>query len=155
MKTESARESIREPSARSLSSLDYLSMCIGDVIGGIGPYLAAYLRAVRHWDQAGIGAALSAFSLATILAQTPAGALIDRCRQKRLVLGLATLMMSLSVVALTMFAQFPAVVTAQVMYGIGVAIAGSCLVALSLGIVGHQRFASALPAMKLSTTLAM
>jgi MFS family permease len=132
----------KEPSRQSLRALDGLNMFVGDVIGGIGPYLAAFLRSSRQWDQADIGAALSAMGLATILAQTPAGALIDRTRQKRLLVGLSAAMMSLSCIAITIFPQFHAVITAQIVYGVGAAIAGPCIVAISLGIVGHKKFAS-------------
>ena len=132
----------KAPSDRSLHALDYLSMFIGDVIGGIGPYLAAYLRAARHWDQANIGVALSVMGVATIVAQAPAGAVIDRSRQKRLLLCLAAVMMSLSCIAITAFSEFHAILAAQVMYGVGAAIAGPCIVAISLGVVGHKKFAN-------------
>jgi len=140
MKNVNPTVSEKAPSTQSLRALDYLSMFIGDVIGGIGPYLAAYLRAARHWDQASIGAALSAMGLATILAQTPAGALIDRLRQKRILLGGAAATMSVSCIAITVFGQFHAVVAAQVTYGVGAAIAGPCIVAISLGVVGLEAF---------------
>jgi MFS family permease len=131
----------KAPCTQSLRALDYLSMFIGDVIGGIGPYLAAYLRASRHWDQANIGAALSAMGIATILAQTPAGAVIDRLQQKRILLCFAAGMMSLSCIAITIFAQFHAILAAQIVYGVGAAIAGPCIVAISLGVVGQKIFA--------------
>jgi MFS family permease len=131
----------RTPSIQTERALDYVSMFIGDVIGGIGPYLAAYLRAVRHWDQADIGTALSAMGIATILAQTPAGTLIDQSRQKKSLLCLAAAMMGLSCIAITVFSQYHAVLTAQVVYGLGAAIAGPCIVAISLGVVGHKMFA--------------
>ena len=48
---------------KSQKALDSLNMFVGDVIGGIGPYLVAYLRCQRHWDQTAIGAALSAMEI--------------------------------------------------------------------------------------------
>jgi MFS family permease len=130
------------PSKQSLRALDYLSMFIGDVIGGIGPYLAAYLRAERHWNQAGIGAALSAMGIATILAQAPSGAAIDRSKKKKVLLYFAAAMMSLSCIAITLSNKFNAILAAQVIYGVGAAMAGPCIVAISLGVVGHRAFAS-------------
>ncbi len=129
-------------SNQSLRALDCLNIMIGDVLGGLGPYLAAYLRTAQQWDQASIGAALSAMGIATILSQTPAGALVDRLKQKRILLCGAAGVMSLTCVVITVFSQFYAVMTAQIIYGIGAAVAGPCIVAISLGLVGHKRFAS-------------
>jgi len=131
----------KKPSKTSLCALDWLNMCIGDVLGGLAPYLAVYLRSAHHWDQGSIGAALSAMGIATIVAQMPAGALIDRLRQKRLVLCLATALMSLACIAITLFDNFHAVITAQVLYGVAAAIAGPSIVSISLGLVGHKFFA--------------
>lgn len=130
------------PSRQSQCAIDCLSMFIGDVIGGIGPYLAIYLRASRHWDQGSIGAALSAMGIATIVAQTPAGAIIDKCKQKRLLLCLAALLMGLSAIAITIFPEYQAVIGAQIVYGSAAAVAGPCIVAISLGVVGEKLFTS-------------
>lgn len=130
-----------EPSKQSLRALDYLSMFIGDVIGGIGPYLAIYLRTSRNWDQSAIGTALSAAGIATILTQTPAGALIDRFTQKRFILCASAVVMAVSAFAITAFPQFNAVMAAQIAYGGAAAVAGPCIVAISLGVVGPKFFA--------------
>ncbi|MBL6453894.1 hypothetical protein JMJ55_01080 [Belnapia sp. T6] len=45
-------------------ALDALNFCLADVRDGLGPYLAIYLLAVHHWDQASIGIALSASAIA-------------------------------------------------------------------------------------------
>jgi len=62
-------------SARSLRALEWLNAIVADVRAGVGPYLAIYLRASRHWDPEQIGLAMSAMDLASVLGQTPAGAL--------------------------------------------------------------------------------
>ena len=130
------------PSRRSLVALDWVNFFVGDVLGGLGPYLAAFLRTTRHWDAGSIGTALSAMSIATILFQAPAGALIDKVRKKRQLICAAVLAMSVSAIALTFFEQLQMVVAAQVLYGLAAAVAGPCIVAVSLGLVGHKRFAS-------------
>src|SRR5215470_17338243 len=71
------------PSRRSLRALDLLAFFLADVKGGVGPFLAIYLQATRHWDPASIGMALAATALTGVIAETPAGALVDRLRQKR------------------------------------------------------------------------
>jgi hypothetical protein len=63
--------------------LDALNFFLADVEGGLGPYLAVYLLTVRHWNQAEIGIVMSVAGVAGIVAQTPAGALIDVVRAKR------------------------------------------------------------------------
>ena len=50
----------------------------------MGPFLGTFLRENHHWDAGRVGIALAASQIGTVLAQTPAGALIDRIRWKRL-----------------------------------------------------------------------
>jgi hypothetical protein len=40
------------PSRRSLWALDLLAFFLAHVQGGVGPFLAIYLHATRHWDGA-------------------------------------------------------------------------------------------------------
>src|SRR5580692_8077856 len=63
--------------------LDALNFFLADVRDGLGPYLAIYLLTERKWDEASIGAVMSLAAIAGILAQTPAGALIDLSHAKR------------------------------------------------------------------------
>ena len=71
------------PSRRSLLGLDLLNFFSADVHAGVGPFLAIYLQATRHWDPGSIGVALSAAGFGAIIAQTPAGWLVDRLHKKR------------------------------------------------------------------------
>src|SRR4051794_15134648 len=79
----------RRVSTRSLRSLDVLNFFLADVRDGMGPFLGTFLREVRHWDAGQVGIALAASQIGTVLAQTPAGALIDRITWKRLAIGIA------------------------------------------------------------------
>lgn len=80
------------PSQKSLRSLDYLNLFLADVRDGVRPYLSIYLKASHNWNPANIGIAMSASTIATVIAQTPAGALIDRLKQKRLLIVLAAIL---------------------------------------------------------------
>ncbi|NMG08627.1 hypothetical protein DP117_17680 [Brasilonema sp. UFV-L1] len=82
-------EKSRKPSQKSLWALDYLNLFLADVRDGVGPYLAIYLKASENWNPANIGIAMSASTIATVIAQTPTGALVDRLRQKRMLIVLA------------------------------------------------------------------
>src|SRR4029079_15232466 len=79
----------RRVSTRGLRSLDVLNFFLADVRDGMGPFLGTFLREIRHWDAGQVGVALAASQIGTVLAQTPAGALIERITWKRLAIGVA------------------------------------------------------------------
>ncbi|MBV9227202.1 MAG: MFS transporter, partial [Acidobacteriaceae bacterium] len=58
---------------RSLRALDWINFFMADVNTGIGPFLAIYLTASRHWNPASVGVVISAQSIASVAAQGPAG----------------------------------------------------------------------------------
>lgn len=60
-----------------------LNFFIADVQNGMGAFVALYLMAGVGWNAAQIGTVLAVGGIAQVLAQTPAGALIDELRQKR------------------------------------------------------------------------
>jgi Sugar phosphate permease len=91
----------RTVSARSLRALDALNIFLADVRDGVGPYLAIYLLATHQWDPASIGIAMSAMGIATVIAQTPVGWLIDTLKQKRLLIVGAALLVGISCAAIT------------------------------------------------------
>src|SRR3954453_19233320 len=80
--------------------LDALNFFLADVRDGLGPYLAIYLLTVQKWDEASIGVVMSIAGIAAILAQTPAGALIDRTRFKRALIIAAAILVTLCCVIL-------------------------------------------------------
>ncbi|MEK0082979.1 hypothetical protein [Benzoatithermus flavus] len=71
--------------------LDGLNFFLADVRDGLGSHLALWLLAIRHWDEAAIGVVLSLGGIAGILAQIPAGTLVDATRRKRGLLAAAAL----------------------------------------------------------------
>src|SRR5215467_8941554 len=90
------------PHYRSLWALDWMNVFVADVKTGVGPYLAIYLQASRHWHPAHIGLAMSAMGIASVAAQTPAGALTDRLRQKRGMLVAASVVVAIGCLWLVM-----------------------------------------------------
>jgi MFS family permease len=132
----------RRPSARSLRALDYLNIFLADVRDGVGPYLAIYLLATQHWDPASIGVAMSAMGIATVVAQTPCGALIDAFKQKRWLIAVAALLVGVSCAAITIFPTFGFIMIAQALNGIAAAIFPPAVAAITLGIVGPKKFAA-------------
>jgi MFS family permease len=131
----------RTVSARSLRALDALNIFLADVRDGVGPYLAIYLLATHQWDPASIGIAMSAMGIATVIAQTPAGWLIDTLKQKRLLIVGAALLVGISCAAITAVPTLPFIIAAQALNGIAVAVFPPAVAAITLGLVGPRRFA--------------
>src|SRR3954452_17505984 len=77
---------ISEDTARFLMAhgraLDALNFLLADVRGGLGAYVGVFLVTRAGWDQATLGAVLTASGLIGIVAHVPIGALIDRSRAK-------------------------------------------------------------------------
>src|SRR4051812_2940414 len=111
----------RPPSRESLRALDVLNVALADVRDGLGPYMAIYL-ATRHWDASRIGIAMSAMGVATVLAQTPAGAVIDRTRRKRSWMVAAAALIALGAIAMARVPTFPVILAAQATIGAASAI---------------------------------
>jgi MFS family permease len=129
----------RQVSERSLRALDWLNFFLSDVRTGVGPFVAIYL-AGEHWGVARIGIALTAAELAGVLTQAPGGALIDRLRSKRLVVGLAVLLLSASALLVSKITTMPVILACQAGLGITGSIFGPGVSAITLGLVGHACF---------------
>ena len=121
--------------------LDALNFFLADVRDGLGPYLAIYLLTVQRWDEASIGAVMSVAAVAGILAQTPAGALIDKTTAKRAAVIIAAIVVTIGSVVLPLYPGFLFVATTQALTGIAAAIFAPALAAITLGIVGPRAFA--------------
>src|SRR4051812_49107826 len=95
-----------EPSRASLRALDALNVVLADVRDGLGPYLAIYL-ATKHWDASRIGLAMATMGVASVIAQSPAGALVDRTRHKRSWMAAAAILVALGAVAMVRSPTLP------------------------------------------------
>jgi MFS family permease len=121
--------------------LDALNFFLADVRDGLGPYLAIYLLTEQKWDQASIGLVMSIAALAGIIAQTPAGALIDRSTAKRGLMIAAAIVVTLACLTLPFIAKFEWVAATQAIAGAAGAIFAPAVAAVTLGIVGPKAFA--------------
>jgi MFS family permease len=131
----------RLESAKVERPLDALNFFLADVRDGLGPYLAIYLLTEQKWDQASIGVVMSIAALAGIIAQTPAGALIDRSTAKRGLMIAAAIMVTLACLTLPFIAKFEWVAATQAVAGAAGAIFAPAVAAVTLGIVGPKAFA--------------
>lgn len=125
---------------RAGRALDAANFFLADVRDGLGPYLAVYLLTEQHWDEARIGVVMSIATIAGIVAQTPAGALVDAIRAKRLVMALAAVMVTLASLSLPLFPTFLPVAVSQGIAQAAAVIFPPAIAAVSLGIFGHAAF---------------
>ena len=127
--------------ARAERPLDALNFFLADVRDGLGPYLAIYLLAVQNWNEARIGVVMSIAAVAGILAQTPAGALIDKTTAKRAAVVIAAIVVTITSVVLPLYPGFTFVAATQALTGIAAAVFAPAMAAITLGIVGPKAFA--------------
>jgi len=126
--------------ARAGRALDAANFFLADVRDGLGPYLAVYLLTEQHWDEARIGLVMSVATIAGILAQTPAGALVDATPAKRTVMAVAAILVTLGSLSLPLFPSFlPVAISQGIAQAAGV-IFPPAIAAVSLGIFGHRAF---------------
>src|ERR1700693_4793363 len=136
--TPSAEEA-KQASASSLRGLDWLNFFLADVQTGVGPFLAIYL-AGYGWNEERVGLALTVGGIAGILAQTPAGALVDQVHRKRTLIAAGIAALVLGALLIAFAPTFWSVMSAQVLIGGTSSIFGPAICAISLGIVGYQLF---------------
>ncbi|MBO1021954.1 MFS transporter [Methylobacterium sp. SD274] len=135
---------VRAPSQRTLRGLDALNFFLADVRDGLGPYLAIYLIAVRGpdqgWDETTTGMIMTIAGIAGLIAQTPAGALIDRTNHKRAIVIAGALAVTASCLLLPFVTNFYLVAATQSVAGIAGAVFPPALAAITLGVVGPKMF---------------
>lgn len=125
---------------RAGRALDAANFFLADVRDGLGPYLAVYLLTEQHWDEARIGLVMSIGTLAGIVAQTPAGALVDATRAKRLVMAVAAITVTIASLALPLVPSFLPVVISQSVAHAAAVVFPPAIAAVSLGIFGQAAF---------------
>ena len=125
---------------RAGHALDAANFFLADVRDGLGPYLAIYLLTEQKWDEASIGVVMSLATIAGIVAQTPAGALVDATRAKRLIMMAAAITVTVASLLLPLMASFwPVAISQSIAHAAGVIFAPA-IAAVSLGIFGARAF---------------
>lgn len=124
------------PSPRSLRGLDWFAFFMADIQTGWGPFVAAYLTSAA-WSQFDIGLILTIGTLAALVLQIPAGALVDVVPAKRLVAAFGIACVSGSALLLALWPTFSLAVAAKLLHAAASCLLGPALAAISLGLVGH------------------
>jgi len=126
--------------ARANRALDASNFFLADVRDGLGPYLAIYLLTEKAWDAASIGVVMSIATVAGLLAQTPAGALVDATRAKRAVMAASAVLVTAASLSLPWLSSFWPVAASQATAHAAGVVFAPALAAVTLGIVGHSAF---------------
>src|SRR3569833_1979266 len=121
-------------------ALDAANFFLADVRDGLGPYLAIYLLTEKKWDEARIGLVLLFVVFIGIVAQTPAGALIDATRAKRGVMIAAALLVTVPSLLLPWMSSFISVAASQAIAQAAGVFFPPALAAVTLGIFGRRTF---------------
>src|ERR1700691_2513194 len=137
--TSCAADRTQEPSKGSLRGLDWLNFFLADVQTGVGPFLAIYLAGYK-WDEESVGLALTVGGIAGILAQTPAGGLVDFLQSKRALVAAAVAALAAGALLIALLPSFWPVMGAQVLIGGTSSVFLPAICAMSLGIVGRAAF---------------
>ncbi len=123
----------------SIRALEATNFFLADVQTGLGPFLAAYL-AGAGWEPGRVGMALTIGGIITVVLHAPAGAIVDQLRSKRLILILASAVLAVGAVLLSITAAPWAVYTSQVLIGGAGPFLGPTLAAVTMGVVGVTFF---------------
>src|SRR6201990_1968428 len=107
---------LSESKTSSLRALEWLNFFVADVQTGLGPFIAAYL-ASAGWNAAHVGYALTFGGLVTVAMQTPAGAIVDAARRKRVLVAVALTVLATGAALLLLRHDIVAVYVAQFMIG--------------------------------------
>lgn len=131
------------PDGTGLRALDWLNFFVANLQTGFGPFIAVYLT-TQKWTQGEIGVALSVGSAVSMLAQVPAGALVDAIPHKRLAAGLAVALVGLSGLMLAVWPAWLPVMLEEALHGFASCLLVPAIAAITLNRVGRRLFAERL-----------
>lgn len=129
------------PPSPSSRALDWLNFFVADVRDGLGPYLAIYLLSVHHWRPDSIGLVMTLSGLAALVAQTPAGALVDRTLNKRGLLIAAAILVTAACMAVLINASFAWVTLTQTLAGVASSVFAPAIAGITLGLTAGRAIA--------------
>ena len=130
-------------SQRELQGLNWLFFFVADLQTGFGPFIAVYLT-THSWTQAELGLALGVGSASAMLAQVPAGMLVDALRSKAMAAAVALVGIGVSAMLLAWSPALWPVLLAQSVQGFASSMLNPALAALTLGLVSGEAVAERL-----------
>jgi MFS family permease len=115
-------------------ALDALNFCNAGIQTGLGPFIAIFYGAVRHWGPGKIGLLLALQSLAGILIQPFIGNLFDETRHKRTITAAAAIAVAIGAFTIAVSPSFAVQAVAQVIIGVAVTAIPAATSAFALGL---------------------
>ncbi|MEO6686906.1 MAG: MFS transporter [Dyadobacter sp.] len=125
--------------SKSLRGLDFINFTLADVRDGIGPFLGIYLLSSQHWNLKDIGVVTSIATFAGVIVQTPAGAFVDRFKNKKIIVAIASLLIGVGTLIILLKPSFTVVVASQVIVGVAATFIAPSIAAMTLGLVGYKK----------------
>ena len=125
--------------AHGLPGLDWLNFFVANFQTGFGPFISVYLTSAG-WTQGAIGAALSTGTIASMVSQVPAGALVAAIRNKRMAAAAAIAAIGVSALAIALWPNFLAITAAEALHSFASAVLGPAVAAITLVLVDPSAF---------------
>lgn len=120
--------------------LGLINVFIGDIQGGLGPFLSAWLADTGGWSPARVGFVTTLVGIGALFVNGPAGALVDRLGRPRLLIGIACATILAGTLLILPARSSVAVFAAQMLAAAGGVLLLPSVMELTLGIVGKDRF---------------
>ena len=120
--------------------LALINTFVGDIQGGLGPFLATWLAELGGWTPGDIGLVTTLVGLSTLALSAPFGILVDQLGRPRLLLLAACGAILAGTLAILPARGFVTVIGAQFIAAAGGTLLVPALTALTLGTVGKRGF---------------
>lgn len=120
--------------------LALINVFVGDIQGGLGPFLGTWLAQAAKWGPSEVGLVTTIVGFATLGLSGPLGALVDRLGRPRMLIAAACAAILLGTLLLLPARAFMTVLAAQFIAAVGGTLVVPAVTALTLGMVGKQAF---------------
>ena len=124
-----------KPRAASLRALDLLNFCNAGIQTGLGPFIAIFYTAVRHWNPGQIGTLIACQSLSGIAVQSFVGNWVDQSHHKRLITAAAGLTVAFGAIGIVALPGYRSQIVMQLLIGLAVTVFPAVTAAFALGMV--------------------
>lgn len=122
------------------ANLNLINFLIGDIQGGLGPFLGTYLARTGEWTPSQVGLLITACGFAGLALSGPLGAVVDRLGRPRLLIALACAAILAGTLLILPAKGFVSVSAAQMLATAGGTLLLPAVTALTLGVVGKKAF---------------
>jgi MFS family permease len=127
-------------SDRSLTNLNRLDLFVAQMQLGFGAFLSVYLT-THLWTRTDIGFALSVGTVTGMVAQIPAGALVDAVDSKRGLAGAAILAIAAAALIIAIWPLHSPVLLAEILQGGASCVLAPAIAAITLALAQPDRLA--------------